>query len=81
MRTYTVTRKKGSKVKDVRYSVGSFSFHFTKGVHKDVPELIAVRIAADYPKDYTAKLDAETAEPEEFLDFEELTFDEPTEEN
>jgi len=67
MRTYTVTRKKGSKLGEVFYSVGSRSFRFKKGstTFKDVPELVAVRVNSDYKGDFSVKLNAETAEPEE----------------
>ena len=46
MRTYTVTRKKGSKLGNVSYSVGTFSFQFKKGssIFRGVPEVIAVRV-------------------------------------
>ena len=70
MRTYTVTRKKDSKLGEVFYSIGTVSFRFKKGstTFKDVPELIAVRVGTDYKDDFRVKLNAETAEPEEVKD-------------
>ncbi len=66
MRTYTVTRKKGSKIGNVFYSVGTVTFHFKRGpTFKSVPEVIAVRVAADYKEDFTIKLEVE--EPDEVL--------------
>lgn len=71
MRTYTVTRKKDSKLGEVFYSIGTVTFRFKKGTttFKSVPELVAVRAGADYKNDFRVKLNTETAEPEEVKDF------------
>ena len=73
MRTYTVTRKKSSKLGGVFYSIGNFSFRFKKGSNtfKDVPEIVAVRITADYKDDFNVKLNTDTAEPDELITEEE----------
>ncbi len=70
MRTYTVTRKKGSKLGNVSYSVGTFSFQFKKGssIFRGVPEVIAVKVEAAYKADFNVKLEVETAEPDEIVD-------------
>lgn len=69
MRTYTVTRKKGSKLGKVFYSVGTFSFHFKTKTNKftGVPEVIAVRVSVDYKDDFDVKIEVENAEPDEVL--------------
>ena len=75
MRTYTVTRKKSSKLGEVFYSIGNFSFRFKKGstTFKSVPEVIAVRIVSDYRDGFSVKLDPETAEPKFPAEVGELT--------
>jgi len=66
MRTYTVTRKKGSKIGNVFYSVGTVTFQFKNGsTFKSVPEVVAVRVATDYKEDFNIKLEVE--EPDEVL--------------
>ena len=69
MRTYTVTRKKSSKLGDVFYSVGTFTFKFKKGstTFRNVPEVVAVRVAVDRKADFDVKIEAENAEPEELI--------------
>ena len=69
MRTYTVTRKKGQKKIDPRYSVGAWSHYFSskKDNWTGVPEVIATRVRDEY-KDYF-QIELETPvtpeEPEE----------------
>lgn len=69
MRTYTITRKKGSKLGNVFYSVGAFSFKFKKGsdTFRGVPEVIAVRVAVDHKESFNVKIETENAEPEELI--------------
>ncbi len=69
MRTYTVTRKKSSKLGKVSYSVGPFTLQFKKGsaIFRNVPEVIAVRVAVDYKDDFDVKIEVENAEPEELI--------------
>jgi len=80
MRTYTVTKKKGSG--EICYSIGTVSYCFKKGQTKfrGVPELVAVRAELDYG--FKIKLEIETAEPEELVLVEEVeTLDLEEEEN